>query len=82
MMFYRNTKDKIRSPDGDTDFFDIIAGILQGETLALYLFIICQHFVLRTLIDLIKENNKKKNKNKDKKQTISCGNYNGLRLRR
>ena len=35
-----NTKVKVRSPDRDTDFFDIVAGVLQGDTLAP--FIICQ----------------------------------------
>ena len=34
MMLYRNTKVKVRSPDGDTDYFDIVAGVLQGDTLA------------------------------------------------
>ena len=41
MMLYRNTKVKVRSPDGDTDYLDIVAGVLQGDTLAPYLFIIC-----------------------------------------
>ena len=27
MMLYRNTKVKVRSPDGDTDYFDIVAGV-------------------------------------------------------
>ena len=31
-------------------------GVLQGGTLALYLFIICQDYVLRTSIDRIREN--------------------------
>ena len=44
---------KVHSPDGDTDYFDIGAGVLQGDT---YLFIICLDYVLRTLIDKIKEN--------------------------
>ena len=56
MILYRNTKVKVRSPDGDTDCFDIVAGVLQGDTLAPYLFIICLDFVLRTSIDKIKEN--------------------------
>ena len=34
MMLYRNTKVKVRSSDGDTDYFDIVAGVLQGDTLA------------------------------------------------
>ena len=29
MMLYKNTKVKLHSPDGDTDFFDIVAGVLQ-----------------------------------------------------
>ena len=56
MILYRNTKVKVRSPDGDTEYFDIVAGVLQGDTLALYLFIICLDYVLRTSIDKIKEN--------------------------
>ena len=36
MMLYKNTKVKIRSPDEDTDFFDILAGVLQEDTLVLY----------------------------------------------
>ena len=31
MILNRNTKIKVRSPDGDTDF-DIVAGVLQGDT--------------------------------------------------
>ena len=34
MILYRNTKVKVRSPDGDTEYFDIVAGVLQGDTLA------------------------------------------------
>ena len=47
---------KVRSPDGDTEYFDIVAGVLQGDKLAPYLFIIYQDYVLRTLIDKIREN--------------------------
>ena len=47
---------KVRSPDGDTEYYDILAGVLSGDTLASYLFIICQDYVLRTSIDKIKEN--------------------------
>ena len=43
MMLNSNTKAKVRSPDGDTDFFDIVAGVLQGVTLAPYLFVICSN---------------------------------------
>ena len=54
-MFYRNTKGKVCSPDGDMDC-DIVAGVLQGDTLAPYLFIICLDYVLQTSIDIIKKN--------------------------
>ena len=47
-ILYRNTKVKVQSPDGDTEYFDIVAGVLQGDTLAPYLFIICLDYVLRT----------------------------------
>ena len=40
MILYRNTKVKVRSPVGDTDYFNIVAGVLQGDTQAPYLFII------------------------------------------
>ena len=41
--------------NGDTNFFEIVARILL-DIFAPYLLIICQDFVLRTSIDLIKEN--------------------------
>ena len=56
MMLYRNTKVKVRSQDGDTDHFDIVVGVLQEDTLAPYLFIICMDYVLRTSIDKMKNN--------------------------
>ena len=34
MMLYKNMKVKVRSPDGDKDYFDFVAGVLQGDTLA------------------------------------------------
>ena len=47
MILYKNTKVKVRTPDGNTDFFYIVACVLQGDTLAPYLFIICLGYVLR-----------------------------------
>ena len=55
-ILYKNTKVKVRSPDGDAEYFDIVARVLQGDTLAPYLFIICLDYVLRTSIDQIREN--------------------------
>ena len=40
----------------ETQYFDIVAGVLQGDTLAPYLFIICLDYVLRTPVDKIREN--------------------------
>ena len=56
MMLYKNTKGKVHSLNGDTDLFDIVTGVLQEDTLATYLFIVCLDYVLWTLIDLMKEN--------------------------
>ena len=56
MILYRNTKVKVRSPDEDIEYFDIVAGVHQGDTLAPYLFIICLDYALRTSIDKIREN--------------------------
>ena len=64
MILYRNTKVKVRSPDGDTEYFDIVAGVLQGDTLAPYFFII---YVLRTSIDKIRENGFELTKRKSKR---------------
>ena len=50
---------KVCSPDGYIEYFDIVAGVLQGDILAPYLFIICLDYVLRTSIDKIKENSSK-----------------------
>ena len=55
VILFRNTKVKVRSPDADTDYFDIVARVLQGDTLAPYLFIICLDYVLRTSIDTLGE---------------------------
>ena len=55
-MQYKNTKVKVSSPDGNTDYFDIVVNVLQGDTYVPYLFIICLDYVLRTSIDLMKEN--------------------------
>ena len=51
MMLYKNTKSMVRSPDGDTDFFDITKGVLQGDTLAPYLFVICLDYIMRRAIE-------------------------------
>ena len=56
------------------------AGVLPGDTLAPYLFIICQDYVLRTSIDTIK--NKRLRADKEKKQKVPRKNNYRRRLRR
>ena len=48
-------KVMIHFSDGDDDFFDIVAGVLQRDTLVPFLFIIYLDYVLRTSITM-KEN--------------------------
>ena len=81
MMLYRNTKVKVHSQDGDTDSFDIVAGVLQGDTLAPYLFIICLDYVLRIFIDKTKENCFKLTKERSRRypaKTITDADYAAL----
>ena len=61
MMLYRNTKVKVRSPDGN------IADVLRGDTLAPYLFIICLDNVLRKSIDKMKDNGFKLTKERSRR---------------
>ena len=71
-MPYKNTKVKVDSPDRDTDYFEIVTAVLQGDTLAPYLFIICLVYVLRTSLDLMIK----------KRQKILSTNYYGRGLHR
>ena len=67
IMLYRNTKVKVHSLDGDTDVFDIVAGVLQEDTLAAYLFIICLDYMLRTSIDKMEDNSFKLTKERSRR---------------
>ena len=64
MMLYRNTKVKVCSPDVDTVYFNIVAGVLQGDTLAPYL---CLDYVLRMSTDKMKENSFKLTKERNRR---------------
>ena len=63
MMLYKSKNKKVCSSDGDPDFFDIVTEVWQGYTFAPYLLILCFDYVLRTTIDLRKENGFKFKKN-------------------
>ena len=73
-ILYRNTKVKVRSPDGDTEYFDIVAGVLQGDTLAPYIFIIC--------LDYVQNQREWLRTDEEKKQKIPRNNNYRRRLRR
>ena len=78
MMLYKNTKVKVRSSDGDIDYFDIVAGVLQRDTLGPYLLIICQDYVLTMSIDIMKDNGFKLAKERSRRysaQTITDSDY-------
>lgn len=47
---YQGTRARVITPDGETDYFEILAGVLQGDTLAPYLFAIVVDYVLRKAI--------------------------------
>ena len=77
-ILYKNIKVKVRSPDGDTEYFDIVAGVLQGDTLALYLFIMCLDYVFRTSIDKIREDSFELTKKRSRRypaKTITDADY-------
>jgi len=46
-VLYEDTEAKVISPDGETDFFQVKAGVLQGDTLAPFLFILVLDYALR-----------------------------------
>ena len=77
-ILYRNTKVKVCSLDGDTEYFNIVAGVLQEDTLAPYLFIICLDYTLKASMDKIRENSFELTKKRSRRylaKTITDANY-------
>jgi len=73
---YDTTEAKVISPDGETREFEIQAGVLQGDTLAPFLFIIVLDYCLRQAIPLDKTEElgftiKPRQTRRIKKQTIT-----------
>ena len=69
---------KVCSPDGDTEYFDFVAWVLQRDTLAPYLFIICLDNALRTSIDKIRESSFELTKKRSRRypaKTITDADY-------
>ena len=57
-VMYTDTSSTILTNDGETPLFPILAGILQGDTLAPFLFIISADYVMRILVDTMSENSR------------------------
>ena len=47
---YEDTSAKVITPDRDTEIFSILAGVLQGDTLAPYFFVIVIDYIIRKAI--------------------------------
>ena len=45
---YEKLKARVTSPDGETDYFKIYAGVMQGDTLAPFLFVIVLDYAMRS----------------------------------
>ena len=68
MKLYKNTKPMVFSSNGDTGIFDIGAGVLEGDTCAQFMIIICRDYVLQTAI---KENGFTPKETRRGRRTIS-----------
>ena len=55
MWMYTNTRATVLMPDGETEEFDILTGVLQGDALTPYLFIIMLDYALRKATDGMEE---------------------------
>ena len=51
MSLYNNPSARIRTPEGLSDAFSLFQGVLQGDTLAPYLFIIVMDFIMRRALE-------------------------------
>ena len=45
-MFYDSSKSRVQTSDGLTDFFNMLIGFLQGDSVAPFLFIIVLDYIL------------------------------------
>ena len=71
-------RQKKSAPLMETDYFDIVAGMLQGDVLAPYFFLICLDYVLRISFDKMKDNGFKLTKEKSRRwpaRTIMDADY-------
>ena len=52
---YTNTRAKVISPDGETELFDITAGVLNGVTLALFFEIVLDYAMKKAMVGAVTE---------------------------
>ena len=52
MMLYKDSTAMVHSLGGNTDFFEVVAGVLQGDTLAPYIFIIYLDYILLLILSI------------------------------
>ena len=50
-LMYDKTRARVITPDGETEFFEILAGVLQGDTLAPFLFAIVLDYAMRQALN-------------------------------
>ena len=55
MVLYKNTKAMVWSQGEDTDYFDVLTSVLQGDTVTPFLFILSLDYVLPTPADQLNE---------------------------
>ena len=51
-MLYKNTKVRVFLPDSDSEFINISTGVLCGNTLVKFMFIIYLDYIIRTSLNL------------------------------
>ena len=50
-LLHTDTRAQVITSDGMTDFFEIVVGVLQGDTLALYVFILVVDYCVRLVME-------------------------------
>ena len=55
IILYEDMSDKVITTDGETETFSILAGVLQGDTLAPYLCIIVIDYIMRKALTGMEE---------------------------
>ena len=51
-IMFEDTSAKVITPDGETETISILAGVLQGDTLAPYLFVIVIDYIMRKALTM------------------------------